>query len=291
VGPDHLRFDFTNPEAVPESTLAAIESLVNEQVRNNIPVTTKVMALDEARATGAIAPFGEKYGAQVRVVKMDDFSTEFCGGTHVKATGDIGSFVITGESSVASGIRRIEAKTGAGAERLIAQDRGIVSRLSRSLAVAPDQIEERVAGLQRELKELKRSTERAKAEQLAGKSGEIEVRQAGETHYCAAWIEGADLGGLRTTLDKLKSQHSEHFVAILGSGSDDKATLIVGATDDLKGTPFEAGRLIRELTPLFDGRGGGKPQFAQAGGKDPGRLKSALDNGEMAQKIQDLVAV
>jgi len=207
VGPDYLRFDFTNPEAVPESTLEAIESTVNEQVRRNLPVTTEVMDLESAKATGAIAPFGEKYGARVRVVKMEDFSTEFCGGTHVKATGDIGAFVITGESSVASGIRRIEAKTGAGAEQVIAQDRGIVNRLSRTLAVSPDQIEERVASLQRELKELKRSVERAKAEQLAGKSGDIEIQQAGDTQFCVAWIDGADLGGLRTTLDKLKSKN------------------------------------------------------------------------------------
>lgn len=291
VGPDYLRFDFTNPEAVPESTLSAIEAAVNEQVRRNLPVKTEVMDLESAKATGAIAPFGEKYGARVRVVKMEDFSTEFCGGTHVKATGDIGAFVVTGESSVASGIRRIEAKTGAGAEQVIAQDRGIVNRLSRALAVSPDQIEERISGLQRELKELRRSVERAKAEQLAGKSGDIEVQQAGDTKFCVAWVDGADLGGLRTTLDKLKSKNPEHFVAILGSGEGDKATLIAGATDDLKGTPFEAGKLIRDLAPLFEGRGGGKPQFAQAGGKDPGLLKSAIESGKIAEQLQSMAAV
>lgn len=288
VGPEYLRFDFTNPEAVTERTLEAIESTVNEQIRKNTPVTTRVMGLEEARATGAIAPFGEKYGAKVRVVRMGDFSTEFCGGTHVKATGDIGSFVITSESSVASGIRRIEARTGEGAEELIAKDRKIVSHLSRALAVSPEQIEERIAALQNEVKELKRAIERAKAEKLAGKSGDLTIERVGDASVCVAWIDGADLGGLRTTLDQLKSKHPSRFVAVLGSGEEDRATLIVGATDDLKGTAFEAGRLIRELGPLFDGKGGGKPAFAQAGGKDPKQLRGAIEGGEMLKRVQAL---
>jgi alanyl-tRNA synthetase len=286
VGPEYLRFDFTNPEAVPEAVLGRIESTVNGEIRRNVPVETKVMGLEEARATGAIAPFGEKYGARVRVVRMGDFSTEFCGGTHVRATGDIGAFVITSESSVASGIRRIEARTGAGAEALIAKDRSIVGRLSRSLAVAPEQIEQRVAALQKELKDLKRAVERAKSESFAGRSREFSVEDVKGGRCCVAWIDGADLAGLRVALDQLKSKHPERFVAVLGSGEDGKATLVVGATDDLKGSPLEAGRLIRELAPLFEGRGGGKPQFAQAGGKDAGALRAAIEDGRMLEEVR-----
>lgn len=289
VGPDRLRFDFTNPEAVPAAKLHEIETVVNEQIQRNLLLDTRVMGLEEARATGAIAPFGEKYGAVVRVVKMGDFSTEFCGGTHVGATGEIGPFIITGESSVASGVRRIEAQTGLAAARTIARERGVLAELSRALTVTPEALPERVAALQAEIKSLKRAAEKAKTEQIAGKSSDLAVVRIGEIDVCVAWIDGLEVEGLRGAFDTLKSKHkNQKFIALLGSGGDGRATLIAGATPDLAGTAFEAGKLIREFAPLFDARGGGKAQFAQAGGKDAEKLKAALEGTTVLERLRTL---
>ncbi|MCH8332613.1 alanine--tRNA ligase [Candidatus Sumerlaeota bacterium] len=287
VGPDHLRFDFTHQGPLAESDLREIERVVAEQIQRNLAVETTVMDLEEARATGAIAPFGEKYGAVVRVVKMGDFSTEFCGGTHVAATGEIGSFIIVSESSVASGIRRIEAQTGMGAAETIARQRSVLAEISRTLAVAPDRLAGRIATLQDELKQLRRGAQEARSRELAGKSAEFPTIRLGEASGCVAWLQETDVAGLRSTLDLLKSKHGNRkFFAVLGSSADGKATLIIGATPDLAGTPLEAGKLIRRVAPLFGGKGGGKAQFAQAGGKDPGKLQAIIEDGTLLKALQ-----
>lgn len=290
VSPDHLRFDFTNPEAITEATLREIEAVVNEQIQRDLEVSTNVMDLEEAQATGAIAPFGEKYGATVRVVKMGDFSTEFCGGTHVARTGEIGSFVIVAESSVASGIRRIEAHTGPRAVATIAAERRLLAQLSRTLTVPAEQLPERIDTLQSELKSLRRELDQARSEKLAGQSGEMDVIEIGDARACIGWVEDADVKALREVIDRLKDKHSGgKFLAVLGSGADGKATLIVGASQELAGSPLEAGKVVRELAPIFEGRGGGKPQFAQAGGKDAAALKAALQSDAVAEQLRKLV--
>jgi alanyl-tRNA synthetase len=218
---------------------------------------------------------------------MGDFSTEFCGGTHVGATGEIGAFIITGESSVAAGIRRIEAQTGPGAVETIASERAVAHRLSRALTVPIERVAERVTAMQEEIKALKRAADRARSEELAGRAGDMPTVRIGDVSACVGWIEGADVEALRSTFDRLKSKHrNEKFLAVLGTGDNGKATLIVGATPDLAGTAFEAGKLIRAVAPLFDGKGGGKPQFAQAGGKDSEKLKAAIEAGRVLEALK-----
>ncbi len=291
VGPEHLRFDFTNPEALSDEKLREIELMVNEQVQRNLAVETRVLPIEEARKIpGIIAPFGEKYGAEVRVVKMGDFSTEFCGGTHLKSTGEIGPFIITSESSVASGIRRIEAKTGTSAAAAIAQDRAVLSKLARQLAVPPEKIEERVAALQAEVKTLKRSMEKAKTQQAAGKSAEMKIEKIGDVSVGAAWIAGAGVEELRSALDSLKGKHQSRFLALLGSDGSGNPIVVAAASQDLAGSPYEAGKAIRAVAHLFDGKGGGKPQFAQAGCKDAEKLKRCLENGSILEQIRKLEA-
>lgn len=291
VGPENLRFDFTNPEALDEAKLRQIEFIVNQQVQRNIPVTTQVMDLETARSTGAIAPFGEKYGARVRVVKMGDFSTEFCGGTHLSATGEVGPFIITSESSVAAGIRRIEARTGDGATTTIAHDRTILGKLARTLAVSSDEVEDRVATLQSEVKTLKREIERIQAEKAAGAASELEIIKLGEISVCAGWLNGLSVDQLRSTFDSLKSKHqNQKFVALLGSSADGKAMLIAGASPDLEGSPFEAGKLIKVLAPKFEGKGGGKVTFAQAGCKNEAALKSAFADKSILDALKEFAA-
>ncbi len=290
VSPDHLRFDFTNTQPISEATLREIEAVVNEQIQRDLEVITNVMAIEEAQATGAIAPFGEKYGATVRVVQMGNFSTEFCGGTHVARTGEIGSFVIVAESSVASGIRRIEAHTGPRAVATIAAERRLLAQLSRTLTVPAEQLPERIDTLQSELKSLRRELDQARSEKLAGQSGEMDVIEIGDARACIGWIEDADVKALREVIDRLKDKHSGgKFLAVLGSGTDGKATLIVGASQELAGSPLEAGKVVRELAPIFEGRGGGKPQFAQAGGKDAAALKAALQGDAVAERLRKLI--
>ncbi|MBI1783716.1 alanine--tRNA ligase, partial [Candidatus Sumerlaeota bacterium] len=223
--------------------------------------------------------FGEKYGARVRVIKMGDFSTEFCGGTHLRATGEVGAFIITSESSVAAGIRRIEARTGQGAIEEIARERAVLNRVARTLAVPAEQIEDRVAALQNEIKALKRAAEKARAEQTAGQAANLPIREHNGVTVCAAWFDGAEIEHLKSTFDTLKSQRqNEKFLAIFGAGSGDSAQMIVGATTPLTGTEFEAGKLIRVLAPIYGGKGGGKPQLAQAGCKDAAKLRAELES-------------
>ncbi len=289
VGPDHLRFDFTHPEPLPAEALRRIEALVNEQIQNNLAVTWEEMPIEEARRTGAIAPFGEKYGARVRVVRMGEFSTEFCGGTHVRRTGEIGPFVIASEGSVAAGIRRIEAWTGLEAVSRTGRDRSALDELARTLTAPRDRLAERAAGLMDELKALRREVDRLKRKRAAG--GEIPTVEIGDVLACVAWIEGADAKALREALDRLRSRHrGRKLVAVLGSGDNSRATLIIGATPELQGGPLQADRLVEHLAPLFDGSGGGKALLAQAGGKEAGKLRVALEDGRMLAALRDRVA-
>ena len=278
VAPDAMRFDFTNPEAVPAETLRQIEDEVNAMIRADLPVSTAVMSIEEARKTGAIAPFGEKYGATVRVVSMGDVSREFCGGTHVSRTGQIGLFVITGESSVASGIRRIEAMTGAGALAFVNHQREIVSRLSRRLSATPDALEERTGALQEEIKALRRQLDEVKAEQARAamsKAAEGAQEVAG-IKLIIQQMDGADHNALIQAWDAAKAHAPEKTVGVFAGVADGKVNMIVGATPDVAPARLNANDVLRETSALIGGKGGGKPILARGGGAAPEKLPEAL---------------
>ncbi|HOR29578.1 MAG TPA: alanine--tRNA ligase [Candidatus Sumerlaeota bacterium] len=279
VGPDGLRFDFTHPEPVPEATLREIERIVNGQILANLPVTTQVMALEEAKATGAIAPFGEKYGAQVRVIAMGDFSREFCGGTHVRNTGQIGLFLITGESSVASGIRRIEARTGLGALETVIQERQALHGLARQLSVPADGLPARIQALQDEIRQLRRQVEEAKAAQARRQMSEAaaDFAEIAGIRYLAREIPGADHNALAQAWDALRGQSPTNTAVLFYSVADGKVSMIVGLTDDLAPRRLKAGDVLKETAAIVGGKGGGKPTLARGGGSQPENLPRAVE--------------
>ncbi len=278
VGPEGLRFDFTNPEPVGEALLGRIERRVNDHIRANLPVRTEVMDLEQARATGAIAPFGEKYGARVRVVSMGDVSQEFCGGTHVTASGDIGLFVITGESSVAAGIRRIEARAGTGALDTVNHERAIVQGLARSLSVSPEALEERVHALQEELKQLRRQAETARAEQARRQMAKAaeEFQEVAGLKLTHQRIDGANHQALAEAWDALRQQSPDRTVGLFYSVQGEKVNLVVGATSDVAPSRLLAGDVLKETAAIVGGKGGGKPTLARGGGTKPDKLNEAL---------------
>jgi alanyl-tRNA synthetase len=278
-----MRFDFTDPEPVAEEQLRAIEELVNAEIRANLPVTTNVMDLEAARKSGAIAPFEEKYGSRVRVVTMggdgDYFSREFCGGTHVSRTGDIGEFVIVGESSVASGIRRIEGRAGGAAHATIERERRILHQLSRRLSVQPEAIEERLAAMQEEIKGLRRQAEEARAAQARQQTAQ--AAEAGRivngVKFIHQALDGADHNMLAQAWDGLKGKLPAKAVGLLYSVVEGKVNMVVGVTDDIAGKTVKAGDLLNAACALLGGKGGGRPNLARGGGNDAGRIDEAIE--------------
>ena len=276
VGPERLRFDFSHFEPVTRAQLLEIERLVNREIRKNHVVETRIMDLEDAKATGAAALFGEKYGDQVRVLRMGDFSTELCGGTHVKAVGDIGLFKIVGEGGIASGVRRIEAMTGAGALDWVEADEDRVLRLAGLLKGGRDDLDDRVATLIERGRTLEKELDQIKS-RLASSAGKDLASQAvavGGIKVLAARLDGVDPKALRDTLDQLKDQLGS-AVVVLASAADGKVSLAAGVTKDLTDR-LKAGDLIREVAAKVGGKGGGRPDMAQAGGTDPAGLPAAL---------------
>ncbi len=278
VEPDRLRFDFSHHRAVTREDIAHVEELVNRQVLGNIPLQTQSMPIDEARALGAEALFGEKYGDVVRVITIPDFSIELCGGTHARATGDIGLFKIVNETGIAAGVRRIEARTGISALQWVRDQETIVHEVSQALRAAPGQMLEQISRLQAERKRLERALEEARrdAARAAG-AGLIDNAQAvGDLKVLAAEIEG-DAGTLREEAERLRDQIGERAVVVLGARGDGGVTLVATASRDIAGSVVHAGNLIREVAKLVGGGGGGRPDMAQAGGKRAESLPDALD--------------
>ena len=280
VQADKLRFDFTHFEPVSDEALARVERLVNKHIRDNDMVETRIMALEDAKASGAMALFGEKYDAQVRVLRMGDFSTELCGGTHVKATGDIGLFKIVSETGIASGVRRIEAVTGEAAIDWLTQTESRLNRVAHLLKSGQDELDEKVAGildknrkLEKELEQLKGKLASAAGSDLAG-----QAIQVGDIKVLAAQLDGADPKSLRDTMDQLKNKLGSSVIA-LAAVSGDKVSLVTGVTKDLTGK-IKAGDLVKMLAAQVGGKGGGRPDMAQAGGSDPAALPAALDSVE-----------
>ena len=277
VGPDRLRFDFSHFEPVSREQLLAIERLVNQEIRENHLVETRIMSLQDAKASGAVALFGEKYGDQVRVLRMGDFSTELCGGTHVKAVGDIGLFKIVSEGGIAAGVRRIEAMTGAGALDWVEADEDRVLRLAGLLKGGRDELDDRVAGLLERSRGLEKELEQLKARlaSSAGKDLSSQAQEIGGIKVLAARLDGVDPKALRDTLDQLKDKLGSGVV-VLAAESDGKVSLAAGVTKDLTDR-LKAGDLIREMAAQVGGKGGGRPDMAQAGGSDPAGIPAALE--------------
>jgi len=277
VAPDRLRFDFVHFAALTREQLLDIERIVNEQVVRNTPVQTEVRATQDAIAAGAMALFGEKYGETVRVVSIPGFSLELCGGTHVRATGDIGLFAIVSESGVAAGTRRIEAITGLESMRAFQRDRDQLAAVATALNARPAEVGGKIAALQDDARRLARELQQAKMQAALGGgplgSSDDAVDVAG-VKVVARTVSGLDKDGLRALVD----QHRDRIksgVVVLASPSDGKVAVVVGVTPDLtKKVP--AGQLVKQLASIVGGGGGGRPDFAEAGGKDPSKVGELL---------------
>ncbi len=276
VSPDHLRFDFTHPRAVTEDELLEIERLVNEEIRLNPASETDVMSFEDALQTGATALFGEKYGDRVRVLRLGVFSTELCGGTHVGRVGDIGQFKIVEESAIAAGIRRITALAGEVAVKQIQTMETQFRQLARSLNSSPEgldkrinQILERNRSLEKELEELKSKLASASGDDLAGQAIDV-----GDIKVLAARLDGADQRSLRDTVDRLKDRLGKSII-VIGSADSGKVRLAAGVSNDLIAR-VQAGNLVNFVAQQVGGKGGGRPDFAQAGGSQPENLDGAL---------------
>jgi alanyl-tRNA synthetase len=278
VAPDRLRFDFVHVSAVTREQQLEIERIVNEQILRNTAVQTDVKNTQEAIAAGAMALFGEKYGDKVRVVSIPGFSVELCGGTHVRATGDIGLFAIASESGVAAGVRRIEAITGLDSLTAYQRQRDELGALSSVLNSRPGELGARLAALQDENKRLARELQQAKMKAALGPQGsasaEDDVTEVAGVKLVARQVSGLDKDGLRALVD----QHRDKIksgVVVLASPSDGKVSIVVGVTPDLtKKAP--AGQIVKQLAPIVGGGGGGRPDFAEAGGKDPSKIGELL---------------
>ncbi len=276
VDPERLRFDFSHFEPVSREQLRAIERRVNQEIRENHPVETRVMTLEDAKATGAMALFGEKYADQVRVLRMGDFSTELCGGTHVRAVGDIGLFKIMGEGGIASGVRRIEATTGAQALAAVEADEERLLRLASLVKGSREDLDDKVAALLERAKRLEKELAdlKAKAASAAGQDLAAQAEEISGIKVLAARLEGADAKALREALDRLKDKLGSAII-LLAAESEGRVSLVAGVTKDLTDR-FQAGDLIREAAAKVGGKGGGRADMAQAGGSDPAGLPAAL---------------
>ena len=282
VAPDRLRFDFSHFAALTPEEIARIERLVNDEIRQNQHLTVRVMALEEALKTGAMALFEEKYGDRVRMVEIPGFSRELCGGTHTHGTGDLGVFVIVQETSIAAGVRRIEALAGRHAFEYVNRNREILNRAAATLKVAPSEVAERIEKLLAQQRQMEKELESLKASVASRHSADL-FDQTGEidgVEVLVTQIEADNPKILREMNDKFKEKFSKG-VAVLGAVSGDKVFLLAGVTQELT-SRLHAGNLIKEIVKEVGGSGGGRPDMAQAGGNKPDKLKDAL---HLAEKL------
>ncbi len=287
VAPDRLRFDFSHDEPVTPEQLHEIETLVNDEIQKNIVADTQLMQYDTAVKSGAIALFGEKYDDEVRVLRLGDFSVELCGGTHVNSTGDIGIFKITSEGGVASGIRRIEAVSGKQAMAWIDKNQQMLDNVALLLRSPRDQVPAKVEQLICRMKELEKELAAAKQKLVSGKTGEIEeeVVVVNGLNVLATRMDGADAKTLRDAVDRFKDKFGS-AVVVLGSVENGKVRLAAGVTKDAVDW-IRAGDVIKTVAEQVGGKGGGRPDFAQAGGSNPDALDAALDSvpGWVAEQL------
>ena len=278
VAPDRLRFDFSHYDSVAAEQIREIEDLVNDVIRQNVAAATDEMTYDEAIQAGAMALFGEKYGDKVRVLKLGDFSIELCGGTHVDRTGDIGVFKITSEGGVASGIRRIEAVTGKGAMKWIGSNQQILINVAGMLRSHPDQAAAKVSQLLQRSKDLEKELSAAKQALITGKGSDPfeGVQEIAGIKVLVTRMDGADAKTLRNAVDQFKDR-LQNAVVVLGSVDDGKVRLAAGVTKN-NIDKIQAGDLIRPVAEQVGGKGGGRPDFAEAGGTDVDALDQALES-------------
>jgi alanyl-tRNA synthetase len=278
VAPDRLRFDFQHFQAITREELDQIERIVNEQAYRNTPVTTDVdVAPEQAIAAGAMALFGEKYGDKVRVVKVPGFSTELCGGTHVHATGDIGLFAIIAESGVAAGVRRIEAVTGAGAVAWAQEQRAALDSVIGTLNVNPDQAVQAIERLQTDAKRLAREVTDLKTKLATGggTAGADDTVDVAGVKLARRKLAALDKDALRGVADSLKARIKSGIV-VLAATDNGKVQIVVAVTSDLT-SRIKAGQIVKEIAPIVGGGGGGRPDFAEAGGKLPEKVDEMLE--------------
>ena len=287
VTPERLRFDFTHFSAMTAEELKQVEDLVNKEIQEGLDVVTQEMSLDEAKKTGAMALFGEKYGEKVRVVKMGDFSTELCGGTHVGNTGTIHAFRILSEAGIAAGVRRIEALTGDGLMLYYRNLEDTLHEAARAAKTSPAELTARIASMMEEMKTLHSENEKLKS-RLANESlGDVmsQVREVSGVKVLASKVSDVDMNGLRNLGDQLKEKLGEGVI-VLASVQGDKVNLMATATDAAQKQGAHAGNLIKAIAALVGGGGGGRPGMAQAGGKNPAGVDAALEKVYEAAKEQ-----
>ena len=276
VAADRLRFDFSHTQALSPDELRRVEDLVNSEIRENAAVETRVMALDQAKAAGAMSLFGEKYESDVRVLSIGDFSMELCGGTHVERAGDIGLFKITGESGVAAGVRRVEALTGRGAYEWVVHTDQVLRDIAAMLRGSREDVDEKVRELVERSRRLEKEVQQLKSKLASGHGGDLSTsaKDVGGVRVLAAQIDGADLRSLRDAMDGLKSKLGSSVI-VLGSVQEGKVLLVAGVSDDLVAR-IKAGEIAGLVAGKVGGRGGGRADFAQAGGTQPENLAAAL---------------
>jgi alanyl-tRNA synthetase len=282
VAPNYLRFDFTHYQPLSDAEIKEVEDLVNREILKNDAVNTNIQSIEEAMSSGAVALFGEKYGASVRVLSVGEgvFSKELCGGTHVRATGDIGSFKITSDEAIASGVRRIRAITGFDAFERFREDERLIAESLQALRTQRDNLPSAIEKLQEDLKRFKRENDDLKMKIATGAVGSAssngdEARDVKGVKVTAKIVDGLDKGGMRhlsdTLLAKMKSG-----VVVLARTEEDKVSFIVRVSDDLT-DKIKAGKIVQEIAPIVGGRGGGKPDMAEGGGTDASKLNDALE--------------
>ena len=282
VTPDRLRFDFTHFQPMTEEEIEKVEAIVNEQIAKSIDVETKVLAIEDAKKTGAKALFNEKYGDTVRVVCMGDFSKEFCGGTHVSNTGLINSFKIVAESGVAAGVRRIEALTGNGVFAYYKDIEKKYNAICKAAKATPANVEEKIAHMQAEIKSLNSEIESLKNKAANEALGDV-LNQAEDVNgvkFLAVKLNDVDMNELRNLSDDLKSKIGSGVVVLASAMGSDKVNLIVTATDDIVKAGVHAGNIIKSAAPCVGGGGGGRPNMAQAGGKNPAGIEKAFETAK-----------
>lgn len=284
VDAERLRFDFSHFEALTTEQLEQIEKQVNEQIRANVVVETELMSLDAAKAKGAMALFGEKYEADVRVLSMGDFSLELCGGTHARRTGDIGLFQIVSEAGIAAGVRRIEAVTGANALNYVDETESLVAEIASLLKGSRGNVLDKVKQLSERTRQLEKELSRVNSQLASAQSGDLlsQVQQVNGIAVLATHLEGTDPKSLRDLMDQLKNKLGSGVVVLLAH-EDGKVSVVAGVTKDLT-SRIKAGDLVRELATILGGKGGGRPDMAQGGGTDATAIPAAL------QRVPELVS-
>lgn len=276
VGPERLRFDFSHFNALKSDEIVHIEQLVNAEIRKNHRVDKSYHSYQEALNMGALALFGEKYGDEVRVVQMGEFSTELCGGTHVNSTGDIGFFKILSDSSVAAGVRRIEALTGERALNLVQEQEALIKGLCFQLKTSPEQVPERINVLQKQIKQLEKKLVDAQSQGSSGQNLDELIREINGIKVLASQLDLDDIKALRQYSDQLKNKIRSGITLAL-SASDGKVSFIVTVSKEWV-TQFKAGELVKNLAPIVDGKGGGRPDMAQAGGSKVAAIPQLIEH-------------